>query len=115
MVCLSACCEKNKDATMNNINQQCIEQTVKALQEKYAGTEGVEDRVARGVEQAAAYWTEADGTPDEFKAFCMENFVADPDKRAQIADQLEKNIESLWGCFNKINLDLNLPIHLDGP
>jgi len=115
IVCLSACYKKNNDATMNNIDQTCVKKTVKALCEKYAGMEGIEDRIALGVEQAAAFWTEADGTPAEFEDFCMENFVADPDERARMAAQLEQNFESLWGCFNKMNVDLNLPIHVDGP
>ena len=115
IVCLSACNKKNNDATMKNIDQTCVKKTVKALCEKYAGMEGIEDRIARGVEQAAAFWTEADGTPAEFEDFCMENFVADPDERARMAAQLEQNFESLWGCFNKMNVDLNLPIHVDGP
>ena len=116
IVCLAACSEQNNDATtMNNIDQTCVEKTVKALREKYAGMDGIEDRIARGVEQAAALWTEADGTPAEFEDFCVENFVADPDERARMATQLEQNFESLWGCFNKMNVDLNLPIHVDGP
>ena len=113
--CLAACCEQNNDATMNNIDQTCVEKTVKALREKYAGMDGIEDRIERGVEQAAALWTETDGTPAEFEDFCVENFVADPDERARMAAQLEQNFESLWGCFNKMNVDLNLPIHVDGP
>ena len=112
IVCMSACGKKTNDATMYNIDQQCVEKTVKTLQEKYTGMEA---RITRGVEQAAAFWTSADGTPEEFEAFCMENFVANPDERARMADQLEKNFESLWGCFNKMNVDLNLPIHVDGP
>ena len=97
---------------MNNIDQNCIEKTVKALCEKYPDAK---DRILRGVEQAAAFWTEADGTPGEFESFCTENFVADPEERARMADQLERNFESLWGCFNKMQVDLNLPIHVDGP
>ena len=112
---LAACNEKSNDATMSNIDQQCIGKTVKALQEKYTGTDGIDDRIARGVEQVAAFWTVADGTPEEFEAFCEENFVADPDERVRMADQLEKNFERLWGCFNKMNVDLNLPIHVEGP
>lgn len=115
VVCLAACCKKNNETSANNINQSCVEKTVKAIREKHAGSKDIEDRAARGVEQAAAFWTEADGTPEEFETFCMENFVADPAERTRMADQLEKNFESLWGCFNKMNVDLNLPIHVDGP
>ena len=114
ILCLSACCKQNNEPTknMNNIDQNCIEKTVKALCEKYPDAK---DRILRGVEQAAAFWTEADGTPGEFESFCTENFVADPEERARMADQLERNFESLWGCFNKMQVDLNLPIHVDGP
>ncbi len=115
IVCLTACCNKNQETTMNRIDKNCIEKTVKTLCDKYADVEGGADRIKRGVEQAAAFWTEADGTPAEFEAFCTENFVAEPDERARMAAQLERNFESLWGCFNKMNVDLNLPIHLDGP
>ncbi|MBO4593075.1 MAG: hypothetical protein J5678_02660 [Bacteroidaceae bacterium] len=100
---------------MSNIDKKCVERTIKALSDKYAGVEGVKNRLARGVEQAAAFWTETDGTPADFEAFCMDNFVADPNERARMAAQLEQNFESLWGCFNKINLDLNLPLQVEGP
>jgi hypothetical protein len=114
-VCLAAGCKKNNETAMSNIDRNCVEKTIKAISEKYADVEGIDDRLARGVEQAAAFWTEADGTAGEFEAFCLDNFVADPDERADMAARLEQNFESLWGCFNKMNVDLNLPIHLDGP
>ena len=115
IVCLTACCKKINETPANNIDQSCVEKTVKSLCDKYADTDGIKDRIQRGVEQAAAFWTDADGTPAEFEALCTENFVADPDERARMAAQLERNFESLMGCFNKMNVDLNLPIHVDGP
>ena len=124
-------CKKGNETATSSIDQGCVEKTVKALierssesrvvtdegevNERPAGIAGIEDRIARGVEQVAALWTEADGTPADFEAFCMENFVADPDERARMAAQLEQNLESLWGCFNKMTLDLNLPLHVEGP
>ena len=103
------------DVSMSNIDRKCVEKTIQALSDKYAGAEGIEARLARGVEQAAALWTEADGSPKDFETFCLDNFVADPDERARMAARLELNFESLWGCFNKMNLDLNMPLHVDGP
>ncbi len=32
-----------------------------------------------------------------------------------MAQQLQANLESLWGCFNKISVDLKLPLHVAGP
>ena len=115
MVFLAAGCKQNNETAMSNIDKKCVERTIKALSDKYADVEGVKNRLARGVEQAAAFWTETDGTPADFEAFCMDNFVADPNERARMAAQLEQNFESLWGCFNKINLDLNLPLQVEGP
>ena len=115
VMCLAAGCKNNNETAMSNIDKQCVERTVKALCDKYAGIEGVENRISRGVGQAAALWTAADGTPAEFEAFCADNFVADPGELARMAEQLERNFESLWGCFNKMTVDLNLPIHVDGP
>ena len=103
------------EVNMSNIDKKCVAQTIQSLNDKFAGAADVEDRLARGVEQAAALWTEADGTPADFEAFCLENFVADPDERARMSAQLERNFESLWGCFNKMNLDLNMPLHVEGP
>ena len=114
-LCLAAGCKNNNETAMSNIDRNCVEKTIEAISGKYADVEGIDDRLARGVEQAAALWTKADGTADDFEAFCLENFVADPDQRAAMAARLEQNFESLWGCFNKMNVDLNLPIHLDGP
>ena len=115
VVLLVASCKKNNETAMSNIDKECVERTVKSLSDKYADIEGIGGRLARGVEQAAAFWTESDGTPAEFETFCLENFVADPNERARMAAQLERNFESLWGCFNKMNLDLNMPLHLEGP
>lgn len=114
-VCIAAGCKTNNETEMSNIDKKSVEKTIEALGGKYADIDGIDDRISRGVEQVAALWTDADGTPEEFKAFCEENFVADPGERARMAAQLEKNFESLWGCFNKMNVDLNLPIHVDGP
>ena len=112
---LTAGCNTNNETAMSNIDRGSIEKTVKALTEAYAGIDGIGDRAARGVEQVAALWTEEAGTPAEFEAFCRDNFVADPGARARMAAQLEQNFESIWGCFNKMNVDLNLPIHVEGP
>ena len=114
-VSLAAGCKKNNETAMSNIDKKCVEKTIEALSGKYADIDGIDDRIARGVGQVAALWTDEDGTPAEFEAFCGANFVADPGERARMAAQLEKDFESLWGCFNKMNVDLNLPIHVDGP
>ena len=58
VVWLATGCTKKDDTAMSNIDKNCVEKTVKALSDKYASVEGIEDCLARGVEQAAAFWTE---------------------------------------------------------
>ena len=110
----AAGCKKNTE-TMSNINEACVKSTLEAFQDKYGDRPDLQDRLTRGVQQAAALWTTNDGTPAEFQAFCLNHFVADSAELQAMADQLERNMESLWGCFNKMTVDLNLPIHVDGP
>jgi len=115
MISAAACSKKKSDTTMSNIDEKCIESTIKALHEKNSAFGDLGFRLQRGVEQVAALWNSNDGTPDEFQAFCLENFIADSVELARMAAQIEQNMESLWGCFNKMTVDLNLPIHCDGP
>ena len=110
----AAGCKKNTE-TMSNINEACVKSTLEAFHDKYGDRPDLSDRLTRGVQQAAALWTAEDGTPVEFQEFCLNHFVADSAALQAMADQLERNMESLWGCFNKMTVDLNLPIHVDGP
>ena len=83
------------------------------MQQRYG--DAASQRFLRSVPQAAALWTSQDGTPEEFQQFCLDHFVADSASLAAMAQQLQANLESLWGCFNKISVDLKLPLHVVGP
>lgn len=96
---------------MQNITEQTVSDVVAALIEKYGDTN--HDRIEKGVAQAAALWTVADGTQDDFKAFCLENFVNEAAEREIIFNKLSRNLEILWGNYNKISLDLRAPLDLD--
>lgn len=110
---MTACKKHETESTMNSIDEKTIQSAIAAIQEKYGA--GAAERAQRSVPQAAALWTADDGTAEEFEHFCVDNFVADSAARAAMADQLQRNLESLWGCFNKISVDLKLPIHVAGP
>ena len=83
------------------------------MQQRYG--DAASQRFLRSVPQAAALWTSQDGTPEEFQQFCLDHFEADSASLAAMAQQLQANLESLWGCFNKISVDLKLPLHVVGP
>ena len=111
----SACSHgpSNTETAMSNIDQVTIQTTIDAMQQRYG--DAASQRFLRSVPQAAALWTSQDGTPEEFQQFCLDHFVADSASLAAMAQQLQANLESLWGCFNKISVDLKLPLHVVGP
>ena len=113
LLCIASCTNKNNDTTMSNIDETIVQSTIAALQEKYGDASS--QRFQRSVPQVASLWTAQDGTPEAFKAFCLDHFVADSTNLVRMANTLQSNLESLWGCFNKISVDLKLPLHVVGP
>lgn len=113
LISLASCSKKENTDAMSNIDKSTIQATIQALQEKYGDADSA--RYNRSIPQAASLWTANEGTPEEFKAFCLENFVTDSAELAYMATTLQENLESLWGCFNKMGVDLKLHIHVDGP
>jgi len=72
-------------------------------------------RIERGVQQTAGLWREQDGSQEEFAAFCKTAFVADTAQLSALFGTLERNFETLYGYFHKIDEKLKSPLHLDGP
>ncbi len=102
---------KTQDS-MSNISTTTIDKIVKQLSEQYPGQSS---RIERSVPQVAALWQNTDGTEDEFSQFCIEQFVANDDDLANLASTLQRNLEILWGNYNKISVDMKLPLHVVGP
>ncbi len=95
-----------------NIDKATMEKVKTELQAKYG--ESAKFRIERGVQQAAALWRDTDGTPQDFHAFCIENFVNDEAALDRLYKKLERNFEIFSGYFNVIDLKLKEPIHLVG-
>ena len=108
-----ACSHKTNSSSMSNIDPTTIQATLDSLRVRYS--DEAMPRAERSVPQAAALWTADDGTPQQFLSFCLDNFVADTAELWRMASTLQANLESLWGCFNKISVDLKLPLHVVGP
>lgn len=111
---LVGCGSKNTKTqeTMSNISQPTIDKIVKELTEMYPEQSS---RIERSIPQAAALWQTADGTEDDFAAFCREQFVADEQDLENLANTLQRNLEILWGNYNKMSVDMKLPLHVVGP
>ena len=108
-----SCSKKNNNDAMSNINQETIETTIQELCSQYGSDQ--EARIRRSVPQVASLWETTDGTPEDFKSFCLQHYVADPTQLERMSQILQDNLESLLGCFNKISVDLKYNLHCEGP
>ena len=106
---------KNENQTeQKNISDEMVSKTQNTLIEKFGNAN--EELIKRGVAHAASLWRSTDGTPEEFEAFCVENYISEAKEKETVLLKISKNFESLWGHNNKILLDLNENMHLDnGP
>ena len=93
-----------------NINDQVIAETQQAIIEKSGANQ---ELIKRGVSHVASLWRASDGTKEEFKDFCLSNFIADAEEKKVVFEKISNNFESLWGHQNKVVLDLNRNIHED--
>ena len=109
----TSCSRKNTTSSMSNIDSVTVDATLQALAKAHPGTDLA--RAERSIPQLAALWTAEDGTPEQFQSFCLKHFVVDTAALWRMAQTLQANLESLWGCFNKISVDLKLPLHVVGP
>lgn len=101
---------KNKK-NMQYIAQQTVDSVVAGLTEKYGSAMKV--RISKGVSQAAALWTETDGSGKDFRAFCLENFVGDSAGLDELFGRLQQNFEVLYGNYNQVSVSLKEPLHID--
>jgi len=77
---------------------------------------GERDRIERCVAQVVRMWRESDGSPEEFRQFCLDNYIADPKVRQQTADRFETAFESIYGHFGEMGRDLSWNLDIDtGP
>jgi len=102
---------KNKYSENMSIKTVIIEKIVSTLTEKYGLL--YKEKIEKGVKQAYAFWTEADGDENVFENFCYDNYAKPGEEQKVLFDRFSTNLEILIGHFNKISLDLKSPLHLD--
>jgi hypothetical protein len=96
------------------ITEPIIRETIDELKNTFGESQLA--LMTKGVQQVAALWTSSDGTAEEFKSFCAENFINEAEAREGLYDALTRNFEALWGHNNQISVELNKALHLDwGP
>lgn len=70
-------------------------------------------RIEKGVRQAASFWQKTDGTAADFESLCITFSAKTADERQAIFFRMETNLELLLGSFNKMNVGLKMPLHVD--
>lgn len=99
-----------KQPTMSVIDSTSQKSVIDSLTKKFPKADI--SRITTGVRQAASFWNSSDGTTDEFKQFCLNNFIADTTALDTAFLKISRNLEILYGYFNKISVDLKEPIHM---
>ncbi|MFO8072130.1 MAG: hypothetical protein R6V85_09670 [Polyangia bacterium] len=73
-------------------------------------------RIETGVRQAADRWLPRDGDADDFCRLCLEQYVADPKRRAVLLARFEDQLEQILGHLHEVRRHLREPLDLDlGP
>jgi hypothetical protein len=107
--CCSSTCESTDSSNTPNISGEKVAQIIKNLENKFDSS--VHERMNRGVTHAASLWRQEDGNQQDFQRFCEENFIADEEERTLMFEKVSRNMEILYGHFNKVSLDLQRPLH----
>lgn len=93
------------------IDKATIDEVINTLISQYGKTQ--EFRINKGVNQVAEFWQESDGSIEDFKQFCIQNFAGDDDAQKALFDKVEYYNEILNGYLNEMMIELRLPIDLD--
>jgi acid stress-induced BolA-like protein IbaG/YrbA len=95
---------------MTNIESAVQQMVIDSLQKRYPDADEV--RIETGVKQTANFWRTGDGSPEEFKNFCLSNFTANESALDSISERISRNLEILYGNFNQMSVLLKEPLHM---
>ncbi len=106
IVMISACqpIEKKQIPTTPGITAATVESAIRAINSKTPKSNA--SLIEKGVKQVASLWRDSDGTPEDFIKFCSDNFSTDPAQKQASFNGFCNYMESLYGHFNKLSLDM---------
>ena len=91
-------------AQQSNIPETARQETIQYLSQRSSIPKHI---IERGVQQAASFWTEKDGTATEFTRFCKEHFCKDLNEKTALFERLCQDFEIIYG--HKQGEELALP------
>jgi hypothetical protein len=96
-----------------NISREIISNTVSKL---LVNNKSEKTLIEKGVNHVASLWRTTDGNNVVFKQFCIDNYISNKEEKKQVFNKISKNLESLYGHFNEMNLEMNENVQLEnGP
>jgi hypothetical protein len=108
------CTLENKKSTMKTtVSEAVVNETLDSLVKVNGSAK--KDLMEKGVKQAAALWDTSDGTAQDFKSYCVANYIKDDSAKKMLFEKISHNLEVLYGNFNHITIELLRPLHLSGP
>lgn len=78
----------------------------------YKGMEFADERMERGVKQAAALWTKEDGSAEEFRAFVEAHYAKTEEERKALFESLSRMMEKLNESADMLTVELLKPTQL---
>ena len=78
----------------------------------YDGISFRDERMERGVKQAAALWREEDGTKEEFEAFVNAHYAQTEEERTALFESLSRMMEKLNESADMLTVELLKPTQL---
>ena len=102
-------CTKTNSAEKAAIPPQTIEKVIATLASENTNTDKA--WIEKGVRQVAKLWEKQDGSDEDFKLFCSENYVADQNEKEQLFLKISDYLEAIYGNFNEMTLRLQRNLH----
>ena len=104
-------CKQNnlKEKEMGTIiSTQVVDATVGELEKKFPSTD--KELMRRGVEITSKFWLEKDGSAEDFKQFCLDNY--DPQNKKTLLERFSKNLENVYGRFIQVSTQVQFALHV---
>lgn len=90
------------------ISSEAVDKVIAGLSSKDTQNQVM---IEKSVKQVARLWQAADGTEDEFIKFCSDRYIADPKEKEQVFLKISGYLESIYGNFNEMSLQLQRNVH----
>ncbi|MCX7697649.1 MAG: hypothetical protein N2Z72_08170 [Bacteroidales bacterium] len=100
-------CQKEKERKPW-ISDKMQQNVISQLMMKYGESE--KERIQKGVQQVARFWTSSDGNEKDFEQFCLDNFTTGKNLDTLFA-RLNFYFENIFGYYNALTIENNRYLH----